>query len=122
MPERAQLTYNFLVIPGASCGAPSPSSHAPDALVWTVPEKGAPKNMAVAAAAGGAVEIEDKWLTSLSRIINQELRPHGRSLVQPSATEFISGIVQAHRKEDKSFHVKAFKGSKDGGQPTPCED
>ena len=36
------------------------------------------------------------------------------SLVQPDEAEFASATREAHRKGEKSYHVKAFRGSKDG--------
>lgn len=35
-------------------------------------------------------------------------------VVRPNAQEFASAIPEAHRKGEKAYHVKAFRGSKDG--------
>lgn len=35
-------------------------------------------------------------------------------VVRPDAQEFASAIPEAHRKGEKAYHVKAFRGSKDG--------
>ena len=38
----------------------------------------------------------------------------GKSVIFPTEDEFASAIPQSHRKGEKAFHVKAYKGSKDG--------
>jgi hypothetical protein len=37
-------------------------------------------------------------------------------IVEPDEIEFASATPEAHRKGEKAYHVKAFKGSKDGKQ------
>ncbi len=37
-----------------------------------------------------------------------------RRLIQPDEAEFVSATPEAHRKAEKAYHVKAFRGSKDG--------
>ena len=36
-------------------------------------------------------------------------------VLEPDASEFESQVQQAYRKTEKAYHVKAFRGSKDGG-------
>lgn len=35
-------------------------------------------------------------------------------VVGPNAKEFVSAMPEAHRKGEKAYHVKAFRGSKEG--------
>jgi hypothetical protein len=54
---------------------------------------------------GGLIE------KTINRCLNHTLA--GR-LIQPGEDEFVSATPEAHRKGDKAYHVKAFRGSKDG--------
>ena len=47
-------------------------------------------------------------------MINESLKPYKKRVIEPDKSEFASQIVQAHRKGETAFHVKAFRGSKDG--------
>jgi len=38
----------------------------------------------------------------------------GKQVITPDEKPFASAIVQSHRKGEKAFHVKAFRGSKEG--------
>lgn len=40
-------------------------------------------------------------------------------VVRPDENEFVSAMPEAHRKGEKAYHVKAFRGSKEGIQPIP---
>jgi len=46
--------------------------------------------------------------------LNKELSVIGKQVITPDEKQFVSAIVQAHRKGEKAFHVKAFRGSKEG--------
>ena len=111
VPEKAQPTYNFIAIPASTTGAPSASSDSADCLVWTVPASGSPKQLT---SNNDIVGESDTYVSFLERIINREFKLLGKTLIMPDAQEFVSGIVQAHRKGEKGFHVKAWRGSKDG--------
>ena len=47
-------------------------------------------------------------------IIDEVLRSVGLPVIEPVEKEFASATPEAHRKKETAFHVKAFKGSKDG--------
>lgn len=51
----------------------------------------------------------------LRRILNETLG-HTK-VVRPDEREFVSAMPEAHRKGEKAFHVKAFRGSKEGIHP-----
>ncbi len=38
----------------------------------------------------------------------------GMKVTYPDEAEFVSATPEAHRKGEKAYHVKAFRGSKDG--------
>lgn len=42
------------------------------------------------------------------------LQHTGNKLVYPTDAEFASALVESHRKNEKAYHVKSFRGSKDG--------
>lgn len=52
--------------------------------------------------------------TTLDEALAQILKPHQLSLTLPDENEFSSAVPEAHRKSEKAYHVKAFRGSKDG--------
>jgi hypothetical protein len=56
---------------------------------------------------------EVTYKTLLMNHMNKRLPP-GRRVEEPDEKLFVSGLVQNHRKGEKSVHVKAFRGSKDG--------
>ena len=104
VPEKVQPQHNFVVIP---------SDPTQDSLVWSVNTNWSSKNISFRASAS-SVDGGDTWIDAVGRVLNQELRPYGRKLVQVDPNEFESSIVQAHRKSEKGYHVKAWRGSKDG--------
>jgi hypothetical protein len=119
VPEKAQKQYNFVLIPEAGLGIgdklPTSSTDPREPLVWTV--NGASlkhttfKSDKVEEAAtghnGGCVEH------TLNKFLGTTM---GCKIVEPDHTEFESVMPEAHRKGEKAYHVKAFKGSKDGKQ------
>ena len=105
VPEKAQAQYNFCIFSDAT-GDPASGQ-----TLWTVPNT-APKERTVTGAAVG--QPGDTYRTLLISVINKALKPFGKHVVEPNGQEFASQIVQAHRKGEAAFHVKAFRGSKDG--------
>lgn len=102
VPEKAQKQHNFVVFP---------QSQNAEQYVWTVADT-APKG--VEFAQGLEATEEDTFATSMSRVLDAKLRQLGKKVVTPNANEFASAIPESHRKGEKSYHVKAFRGSKDG--------
>lgn len=45
---------------------------------------------------------------------NLNLASNQTKVVRPDEKEFVSAMPEAHRKTEKAFHVKAFRGSKEG--------
>ncbi|KAF2461559.1 histone chaperone Rttp106-like-domain-containing protein [Lineolata rhizophorae] len=47
-------------------------------------------------------------------LLDERLKARGLKVVRPNEDVFASSIVQQHRKHEKAYHVKAFRGSKEG--------
>lgn len=101
VPEKAQATYNFCVFPRLADGIVGPSEGAPIAepIVWAAPEL---------KAKDAVVKPNPK------HIMIEDMKAAGIKVIEPDAVEFESQVQQAYRKGEKSYHVKAFRGSKDG--------
>ena len=105
VPEKAQSQYNFCIfvdIPGDSSGSQA---------LWTVPDT-APKDGVYVE--GPSAQPSDTYRTLLIALINTALKTYNKRVIEPQSQEFASQIVQAHRKGETAFHIKAFRGSKDG--------
>lgn len=105
VPEKAQAQYNFCVFSAADDGA------AAEQMLWTVPD-GAPKDGIFVGS--NTFEISHTYRTRLMMLINKGLQHFHKRMLEPDRKEFASQIVQAHRRREAAFHVKAFRGSKDG--------
>jgi hypothetical protein len=108
IPEKAKRQHNFVVIPVHGDGVNSaPEGTAPtEPIVWTF-EEATGKNI---------VEGEDPGPGPMAEAIHHCLikAKTGKVVIFPTEEEFASAIPQSHRKGEKAFHVKAYKGSKDG--------
>jgi len=104
VPEKAKRQHNFVIIPhgGDGLSAPAPGGVAPEAIVWTVAETG-PKD-----------EVAEPEPALTTRLLNEHLSVHGKSVSYPSESEFASAIPPTGRPGERSYHVKAHRGSKDG--------
>ena len=105
IPEKAQAQYNFCIISATADGL------ATDQTVWTVPDS-VPKD-------GTFVGLKaprpgETYRTLLITLLNQALKPYKKRVIEPDKQEFASQVVQAHRKGESAYHIKAFRGSKDG--------
>ncbi|MCJ1433595.1 hypothetical protein MMC27_002958 [Xylographa pallens] len=101
VPEKAQATYNFCVFPtfGDGVSIPPDSLLVHEPMVWTVPE----------------VKVKDiTEKPNYRRTVIEAAGSVNITVVEPSAEEFESQVQQALRMGEKSYHVKAFRGSKDG--------
>ncbi len=116
VPEKAQQSYNFCIFPvnGAGLNNSSDGDATQDQMVWNVPAT-APKP-AVCNTRVQAGE-DESYRDILLRILNARLRKHRKDIskvAEPDEKDFVSELAQAHRKGEKAYHVKAFRGSKDG--------
>lgn len=117
VPEKTQKQHNFVLLPETGLGigdnALPDGIELKEPLLWTVndgPQKvitlsdGHPEEAAQLSDAGLIEKTLNRCLekTSATRIIG------------PDDVEFASSIPEAHRKGEQAYHVKAFRGSKDG--------
>ncbi|KAI9923661.1 hypothetical protein ASPWEDRAFT_38338 [Aspergillus wentii DTO 134E9] len=113
VPEKNQRQFNFCIIPQFGDGVNSPpgGEPAPESMVWTVND-----GPAKAAYSGTGQQIGNKEgetaESMLRRIFNDNLTQ--TKVVRPDEREFVSAMPEAHRKGEKAYHVKAFRGSKEG--------
>lgn len=84
-------------------------------MVWTVPD-GPPK--AAYSGSGQPIASQDGETADklIQRILNDNLTH--TQVVRPDPREFVSAVPEAHRKGEKAYHVKAFRGSKEGTNQT----
>ena len=105
LPEKAQPQYNFCIF------AEIPGDSSLNQALWTVPDT--PPTIE-AFVGEPSPQPGDTNRTLLIGLINTALKIYNKQVVEPQSQEFASQIVQAHRKRETAFHVKAFRGSKDG--------
>ncbi|KAF2759751.1 Rtt106-domain-containing protein [Pseudovirgaria hyperparasitica] len=106
VPEKAKKQHNFVVLPRGADGI-TPAAEgaaAPEPIVWTYVE---PTGKDIK-------EGEDPGPGTTSRAIDQHLGLYKKQVIYPTDKEFSSSIPQPHRKGEKAYHVKAFRGSKEG--------
>ncbi|OAP60898.1 hypothetical protein AYL99_05900 [Fonsecaea erecta] len=107
IPEKAAKQYNFVLL------LKPESSNNTDAITWAVndgPLKSchvSSRDLAEIASDPGAI-LEKALDYLIQRSGNKE------GLTLPDAEEFCSAKPEPHRKGDKAYHVKGFRGSKDG--------
>ncbi|OAX79006.1 histone chaperone RTT106 [Emergomyces africanus] len=59
-----------------------------------------------------SANLAETYESYLKRMLDGNLK--GTKVISPSVKEFVSPTPEAHRKGDKAYHVKAFRGSKEG--------
>ncbi|KAL4808543.1 histone chaperone rtt106 [Aspergillus unguis] len=113
VPEKNQKQFNFCVIPRYADGInpPPEGEPGPDAIVWTVND--GPAKSAFSGQGQQIGNADGETAENLVRRVLDENLSHIR-VVRPDAQEFASAIPEAHRKGEKAYHVKAFRGSKEG--------
>ncbi|KAM0795068.1 hypothetical protein BDR22DRAFT_624231 [Usnea florida] len=105
VPDKAQAQYNFCIFSATADGI------ATDQIVWTVPDS-VPKDGAFVGLASSL--SGETYRTVLISILNAALKQYKKRVIEPDKREFASQVVQAHRKGESAYHIKAFRGSKDG--------
>ena len=117
MPEKAQKQYNFCLIPFPipSTGNENPAEitggSTTEPFVWAVND-GVPLPSQLFGR-----DAEEKLGGSQSLLEDAlEYAMHsGRvKISHPVEAEFVSATPEAHRNGERAYHVKAFRGSKDG--------
>lgn len=112
VPEKTQRQQCFLIFPLP--GSQSYDGTPAEPLVWTMNEtKGSPEIVS------GLTRVlegsdDDTFVDITRRELDSFMASLSKKLILPNEREFASEIPQTHRKGEKAFHTKAFRGSKEG--------
>ncbi|CAI7633247.1 unnamed protein product [Penicillium bialowiezense] len=113
VPEKTQKQFNFCIIPEYADGITPPpeGTSTSEAMVFTIAD-----GPAKAAFSGDGQQItQPPGETAdglLCKVLNENM-PRS-NVVRPDDRQFVSAMPEAHRKGEKAYHVKAFRGSKEG--------
>ncbi|KAJ5992970.1 hypothetical protein N7451_008694 [Penicillium sp. IBT 35674x] len=113
VPEKTQKQFNFCIIPEYADGITPPPEGVTgsDCMVFTVAD-----GPAKAAFTGLGQQIghnDGETAEGLIRKLLNDTMPN-TNVVRPDERQFVSAMPEAHRKGEKAYHVKAFRGSKEG--------
>jgi hypothetical protein len=97
VPEKAKKQHNFVVLPSKS---------SEETILWTYVE---PTGKELR-------EGEHPGPGAAAKAIDLALKAVGKRVIFPDAKEFKSAVPESHRKNEATYHVKAFRGSKEGAQ------
>lgn len=111
VPEKSTKQYNFCLLPNTIPASKQPT----EPMIWTVPH-GPVKTLNIHSTALSAIASQqsDSDDQILEKALAFVLSRHNVQLTQPSTEEFASATPESHRKKDTAYHVRAFRGSKDG--------
>lgn len=118
MPEKNQKQFNFCIIPEFADGITPPPEGITsfEAMVFTIAD-----GPAKAAFTGTGQQVgngADETAESFLRKILNDNMPN-TNVIRPDERQFVSAMPEAHRKGEKAYHVKAFRGSKEGTTNMP---
>lgn len=111
VPEKAQRQQCFIVfpLPGSQSSDGTPA----EPLVWTTNEtKGQPDAVSISTRIHRGEE--DTFVDVTRGELDHFMASLSKKTILPDEREFASEIPQSHRKGEKAFHTKAFRGSKEG--------
>ena len=113
VPEKAQKQFNFCIIPEFADGITPPpeGTTASGCMVFTVAD--GPAKTAFTGSGQQVGNNEGETAEAFIRKILNDNLPN-TNVVRPDERQFVSAMPEAHRKGEKAFHVKAFRGSKEG--------
>ncbi|KAJ5157484.1 Histone chaperone [Penicillium canariense] len=113
VPEKTQKQFNFCILPEYADGITPPPEGvtAFEAMVFTVAD-----GPAKAAFTGSGQQIGNNAGETAEGLIRKILNDNltTTSVVRPDERQFVSAMPEAHRKSEKAYHIKAFRGSKEG--------
>ncbi|CAG8898323.1 unnamed protein product [Penicillium egyptiacum] len=113
VPEKTQKQFNFCIIPEYADGITPPpeGTTASEAMVFTIAD-----GPAKAAFSGNGEQLGhgpgESAEAFIRKILNENMSH--TNVVRPDDKQFVSAMPEAHRKGEKAYHVKAFRGSKEG--------
>jgi hypothetical protein len=102
VPEKAQKQYNYCIL--RNDGEP---------FVFTV-NHGPLKDFSIQDPALKTVLGGLSAELVLVNVFDAVMQKNGVKVTQPDEEEFVAAVPESHRKSEKAYHVKAFRGSKDG--------
>jgi hypothetical protein len=112
VPEKATKQTNFIIFPKSSSVSPSPqSTSTTEPILFTVPSTfpktafSGPPLIPYDPSASPDSTYESVIHSTISTLL---------PVTTPSDTEFASTLRESHRKSETAYHVKAFRGSKEG--------
>lgn len=113
VPEKTQKQFNFCIIPEYADGVTPPPEGVTtsEAMVFTMAD-----GPAKAAFSGDGQQISQGPGETAEGLLSKVLNEHmpGTNVVRPDEKQFVSAMPEAHRKGEKAYHIKAFRGSKEG--------
>lgn len=113
VPEKTQKQFNFCIIPEYADGVTPPPQGITtfEPMVFMIPD-GPAKAAFDGSGQQTGNEAGESAEALIRKILNQNLTT--TSVVRPDERQFVSAMSEAHRKTEKAYHVKAFRGSKEG--------
>lgn len=130
VPEKAQKQAMLILLPldGNSTRQlpPMPDGSRPEPAVFTIADN--PKGQVGARIVDEKLKNDPNVKDDLAngRPLEAMLKrwigahsPENEGLIEPNEKEFASAIPEAHRKGEKAYHVRAFRGTKDGESRGP---
>lgn len=108
VPDKAQRQQNYVFLPSTNTGAGS----VPEQLVFTLNE--APDKTGSIITRTTTQGDTETLVDVANKELDAFLARWRKQVVRPNEREFASTIPQSHRKGEKGYHVKAFRGSKEG--------
>jgi hypothetical protein len=107
VPEKAQKTWNYVLLPRSQG---STNAHEPILFSITAGSK-----MAAGCTTHTPREIQALGPSASGQEkLEKALECAGVKVTEPNEADFASATPESHRKTEKAYHVKAFRGSKDG--------
>ncbi|QIW97355.1 hypothetical protein AMS68_002873 [Peltaster fructicola] len=103
VPDKAQRQQNYVIIPKET---------SQEQILFTMNE--AIDKTGSIGVRSTATQEEKTFTSVTTQELAAFLSKQGKKLTRPNDKEFASSIPQSHRKGEKAYHVKAFRGSKDG--------
>ncbi len=112
VPEKAQKQWNYVFLPRT--GEDGAGMGGGEGVLFTVNEATKAKKQEYITGNDTHMALLDHLSDKNASLLDAALDLAGVKITVPSETEFASATPEAHRKNEKAYHVKAFRGSKDG--------
>lgn len=111
VPEKATKQYNYCFLPAAPKGEEAVQLVPGEGVIFTL-NHGPLKSCTISSPELKAIASDPTDM--LFQALNAILQRTGAKLVTPSEADFACANPESHRKNEKAYHVKAHRGSKDG--------